>query len=67
MGKKTIVNTGRSVNEQIDTLSRLTKGAVKRIKSFRDTDKEKNTVKNNILLRFRNAAMRNWRNKVDED
>ena len=65
--KKTIVNTGRSVNEQIDTLSRLTKGAVKRIKSFRDTDKEKNTVKNNILLRFRNAAMRNWRNKVDED
>ena len=65
--KKTIVNTGRSVNEQIDALSRLTKGAVKRIKSFRDTDKEKNTVKNNILLRFRNAAMRNWRNKVDED
>jgi hypothetical protein len=61
--KKSIVNTGRSVNEQIDSLGRFTKGAVRRIKSFRDRDEQKKKVKNNILLRIRDAAFRTWQEK----
>lgn len=61
--KKTILKTGHSVNERIDALSRFTKGTLGRIKSFRDRDEERNTVKNNILSRVRNATRRNRQEK----
>ena len=63
--KDGIVRTGRSVNGQIDALGRATKGAVSRIKSFRDRDERKKTVKNGILLRFRNAAKRDMEDGTD--
>ena len=57
--KNSIIKKGRSVNEQIGTLSELTKSAVRRIYLFRDRDIHRKTIKNSILSKLRNAARRN--------
>ena len=51
--KENIIRTGRSVNEQLNSLNGFVKSTVRRVYSFRDRDEQRKTVKNSLLSRIR--------------
>ena len=65
--KKNINKKRHSVNEQIAILSKFTKSTVRRIYIFRDIDEQKQTIKNNILSRLRNAVNRSSHSDENDD
>ncbi len=61
--KDRIVDNGRLVNERFNSLSAFVKRTVRRVYSFRDGNKQKETLKNSLLLKIQKLTKRAKRKK----
>jgi len=64
--KERIVDNVHSLNERLDSLSAFVKGTVRRVYSFRDKNKQQETVKNSLLLKIQGFTKRD-KGKKDKD
>ena len=64
--KERIVDNGHLVNERLNSLSAFVKGTVRRVYSFRDKNKQQETVKNSLLLKIQSFT-KSGKGKKDKD
>jgi hypothetical protein len=65
--KNSIIEKGRFVNDQVNSMNGFMKSTIRRIHFFRDRDENRKTVKNRVLTKIKNLRINRKRSEARDE